>query len=866
MKVWLRACGVLLLMCIAAQDEATAEGSDVAREMEEDMEEAARDQAIREILDDLENPIPLNMRPGVPDVVVFGVPRNETFPDVLITLAGVFPVTNTDLYCKPGGTTAQLVVGDLPHQNDFVWKSDHQHGVDYIFMSRHDPRFQDVVITTEEGVDTALFVCTMIERSLAAALVTLEIDVDYDSRSLVDEEQQALESIFEACCQGEDQCQRWKEHMDLDNANATDFCHFEGSICNEDGNLLRLNLDEMNMTCEFPGEQLAQFPFLQKLTLWRNNLMGRTSDVLEDLLALDNLHQLALSDAMFEGPLAEDPSDPDSAICQLARAGNLRDLSLRNCSISGSLPSCLFDEDSELRAINLAHNELTGELPAVSVVNSSLLHLILNNNELTGELPSEWTAFPGLQWMILSNNQLSGQIPEGLSSIMPLQAIRLGGNRFTGPFPPDALNGGSLRELNVSYNQLSGDLTVNVDNTTDLLFVVMDHNEFSGPLPVGFVNASQLIYLGLENNQFTGEIPEDYGSFRSLRALYLNDNSLSGQLPSSFGNLADLTFLNLHANQLTGTIPDDFRFMYDLSILTLDDNQLEGEIPGWMLQAAPLLPTNRLSINISSNMFTGFNEIWYADRNLLSRLVEFYAADNQIEGEIPQNLALQDTLFYVNLAGNEMSGPLPSQEGVFVNALELNLSSNAFTGEIPASWENISMFTANEFTLMDLSFNQLSGELPAFLFKQSSSNIEREFYLQGNRFEFECPNSNALDHVQDLDCDDSFAADTIRDPDPTRDEGFTTVTQLSAPNSMEDSGSSSSSVLVPVLVTVAAVGFAVGVVVIAVLLRSFKRQRQFDGQATIPMSTIAVTNGTHTKMTDDSIHMLSGVDSRSAAL
>lgn len=868
MKAW---CGVfwvfLLLMCSAAQEEAPAEASaeapDVELDLEADIQEAETDQAIREILDDLENPIPLNMRPGVPDVIVFGVPRNGTqFPDVLISLMGVFPGTNTDLYCSPGGTVAQLVVGDVPHPNDYEWKSDHAHGVDYIFISRHHPRYEEAIVPSTAGIETALFACTMIERSLAAALVTLEIDVTYESRSLVEDEQRALESIFESCCQEDDQCVRWKRHMEMDNANATDFCHFEGSVCNEEGNLLRLSLDDMNMNCPFPAEEFSQFPFLEKLTLKRNRFRGRTEDVFEGLVGLQNLHQLALLGASLRGPLAND-LDPDSAICQLARNG-LRDLEIRNSSVSGSLPQCLFDEGSRLRAIDLGQNQLTGELPAVPFANSSLIHILLSDNQLTGELPVEWTTFKSLQWMVLSNNQLTGEIPEGLGSIEPLQALRLGGNQFSGSFPSDALSGRSLREFNASYNQLSGELVLNLDNRTDLLFVVMDFNEFSGPLPTAFVNATQLIYLGLGNNQFTGEIPEEYGTFTSLRALYLNENSLSGGLPTSFSNLNAINFLFLHTNELTGSIPEEWRFMYDLSILTLDGNQLEGEIPGWFLQSTPLLPSNRLSVNISRNMFSGFDEIWYQDITILSRIVEFYAADNQIEGTFPPNLASQQTLVYINLGGNKMSGPLPSEDGVFFRAIELNLSSNAFTGEIPASWENISIFRANEFTLMDLSFNDLSGELPFFLFRDSNVNtdVEREFYLEGNMFEFECPNRNAFDYVQDLDCDDSFVGDAFRDPAQRREDSGT-LTELSIRNeeNMEGDDSSSSSIVVPVLATVLAACFGIGVVAIAFLIRSHKSKRALDGQAVIPMSTIAVTNGTQAKRGDDNVHMLSGVDS-----
>lgn len=126
----------LLLLSAAAQD-----APDAAPELEEDLQEAIEEQSVRELLERLEEPRRINLRPvrtrfmqsqvqglilwlqGFQGVFVLEAPRNgSTFPDLLITLAGVDPASNTDLYCKPGGGF-HVLTGDVADLTDFVWKS-----------------------------------------------------------------------------------------------------------------------------------------------------------------------------------------------------------------------------------------------------------------------------------------------------------------------------------------------------------------------------------------------------------------------------------------------------------------------------------------------------------------------------------------------------------------------------------------------------------------------------------------------------------------------------------------------------------------------------------------------------------------------
>ncbi|KAJ0929551.1 putative non-specific serine/threonine protein kinase [Helianthus annuus] len=58
----------------------------------------------------------------------------------------------------------------------------------------------------------------------------------------------------------------------------------------------------------------------------------------------------------------------------------------------------------------------------------------------------------------LSHNQLTGHIPVNLSKLKNMESLDLSFNSLTGEVPPELIKLNSLAVLNVSYNNLSGRL------------------------------------------------------------------------------------------------------------------------------------------------------------------------------------------------------------------------------------------------------------------------------------------------------------------------------------------------------------------------------------------------------------------------
>lgn len=181
----------------------------------------------------------------------------------------------------------------------------------------------------------------------------------------------------------------------------------------------------------------------------------------------------------------------------------------------------------------------------------------------------------------------------------------------------------------------------------------------------------------LSFNYFHGTLPNWLGQLENLIELELGYNLIQGSIPSFLGSLLHLTQLGLEGNELNGTLPDSLGQLSELSIFEVSFNHLTG-----IVTESHFSKLTKLKIlHLSSNSFT---------LNVSSTWVPPFQIRNLDTGSCH--------------LGPSFPAWLKSQKEV----MYLDFSNASISGSIPSWFWEIS----SNLSLLNVSFNQLSGQLP----------------------------------------------------------------------------------------------------------------------------------------------------------
>jgi Leucine-rich repeat (LRR) protein len=264
---------------------------------------------------------------------------------------------------------------------------------------------------------------------------------------------------------------------------------------------------------------------------------------------------------------------------------------------------------------------------------------------------------------------------------------------------------------------------IQCDNSMQVTQVDLSAYNISGEFFTNFSSIKHLTYLDLSMNNINGELPSDLNRCTSLAYFNVSHNVLTGTL--NLTGLSDLKTLDISFNRLEGNIYANFpAICTNLVMFNISDNNFTGRIMGLFDEC------NKLRyVDLSSNHFTG--EIWHD----FSNLEEFYVAENNLTGEIQQDIFHANcTLQVLDLSGNEFYGTFPNSIANCSQLKLLTLWGNQFSGPIPIGIGKISglqrlffgsnqfdrdipkeLLNCNELVLLDLSKNGFGGEIQPVL-------------------------------------------------------------------------------------------------------------------------------------------------------
>ncbi|KAJ8532662.1 hypothetical protein K7X08_012585 [Anisodus acutangulus] len=275
----------------------------------------------------------------------------------------------------------------------------------------------------------------------------------------------------------------------------------------------------------------------------------------------------------------------------------------------------------------------------------------------------------------------------------------------------------------------------------------LGQNFLTGTLSASIGNLTRMKWLTFGINALSGEIPKELGLLTNLLSLSLGTNNFSGPLPPELGNLTKLTQIYFNSAGLTGPIPLTFAKLQNLEQVWTSDNGFTGRIPDFIGNNWSKLTVLRFEGNAfegpmpaSFSNLTSLTDLRISDLSNGSSSFDFLRNMKSLSS-IPSNIGEYQSLSLLDLSFNNLTGRIPDAVFNLSSLTHLFLGDNKLTGALPAQ-KTLSLQT------IDLSYNWLSGSFPSWINEQNL-----QLNLVGNNFTTEqIEQSGSSSLPSGLDC------------------------------------------------------------------------------------------------------------------
>ncbi|PHT99693.1 hypothetical protein BC332_29481 [Capsicum chinense] len=401
---------------------------------------------------------------------------------------------------------------------------------------------------------------------------------------------------------------------------------------------------------------------------------------------------------------------------------------------------------SSLKVLSVAECNLNGTLPLQGLCDLKYLEeLSLSRNSFIGTLPTCLGNLTYLRVIDLTQNQFTGNIASSpLSSLFSLEYLLIANNNFEIPISFESFaNHSKLKFVIADYNsvivhttskswipkfQLEALSLFNCSQMPNFLhyqhhlrLLRLSRCNIGGDFPNWLLeNNSRLGEVYLDGNAFGGSLQSPF--LPNLKALDISNNKIRGPLPPNIGSIfPNLVISTMSNNMLEGMLPSSFADMKNLECLDLSYNKLNGELPIGLAREGSKLYLLRLS----NNMLKG--EIFPVSGNI-NNFRYLYLDGNNFSGPIPQKLSTTP-LQTLDLSYNNLSGNIPAWLGNISSLTSLALSKNHLKGHIPPDYCRL-----ERLEVLDLSENNLVGVIPTCF---SAFRELKRVYLSKNKLQGE---------------------------------------------------------------------------------------------------------------------------------
>ncbi|CAL9767454.1 unnamed protein product [Musa acuminata subsp. burmannicoides] len=286
-----------------------------------------------------------------------------------------------------------------------------------------------------------------------------------------------------------------------------------------------------------------------------------------------------------------------------------------------------------------------------------------------------------------------------------------------GAIPDELQNLTYLTSLVLSQNYLTGPVPAFIGNLTKLQDLSFGTNALSGSIPKELGKLTSLTSLGLGTNNFTGPIPLELGNLTNLQQLYIDSCGASGEFPSTISRLSSLQTLWASGNNFTGKFPDFSQT--SLATLRIQGNSFDGPIPSSL---SNMTKVTDLRIGDIQN---GSSSLAFI-RNL-SSLSVLILRNCRISDILPSDFSRFTSLQRLDLSFNNLTGQIPQSLFNLSLLSYLFLGNNSLSGSLPPS-------KSESLLNIDLSYNQLGGSFPSWVSEQNLkiNLVANNFVISGS--------------------------------------------------------------------------------------------------------------------------------------
>ncbi|KAH7843441.1 hypothetical protein Vadar_016705 [Vaccinium darrowii] len=238
----------------------------------------------------------------------------------------------------------------------------------------------------------------------------------------------------------------------------------------------------------------------------------------------------------------------------------------------------------------------------------------------------------------------------------------------------------------------------------------------------------------LKGQNLTGNLPAEFADLTFLQEMSLLGNRISGSIPMEIGDIATLEELGLcclsviaqtsprggysriSANNFMGSIPEEFSKLMNLTDFRIDGTTLSGKIPDLIGTWTKIEILKISDLNGSDMKFPDLRKMKYLDTLVLRNCL--------ITGPIPDYIGNLQYLTILDLSFNKLSGEilasLQTDQYDF-----MSLSNNSLTGALP-----VSITDDNGNKVLDVSYNNFTESSPVGCYSSSVNLVSNRSFTE----------------------------------------------------------------------------------------------------------------------------------------